>query len=324
MYPVEKIIKNMTKNRLSSNTKKMTDITVSGRSGAGRYERIEAKFGISDGKEARILGVTVSGTPKSEVLKKIVQVCEKKAFTKPLFVVTAYSEFFLEAKEDKKFAAALSAADLVLPDGVSVPAAVDYLSGTSGNRAADFLGGLKIGIKVLRGEYRNKTIVGVKLTQELLEMAAKNHWRVFMLGGYGRTSEKLTYKLRQEHPGLAVEWDEGPQDLQSLTDDKYQITKALQDKIEKFSPDLLLVALGRYKQEKWIAANLNRFEAKMVMGVGSSFDEMLGEGPWAEKPPEYVERMGIKWAWRIIRDPKHIKRAWRAFPVFAWRVFRSG
>lgn len=285
-------------------------------------EKTEAKLGIKDGKTCKIMGVSVSSTHKPEVLKTIVQVCNKNTYNRPFFVVTAYSEFFLEAQSDPEFAAALARADLVLPDGVSVPAAADFLAQSSGQTIKDFILGMFVGVRVLKGKYAEKTISGVKLTQELISIGAKKNWRIFLLGGYGRTAEILAANLKNEYPGLKVEWDKG-QNLKVMTTDKYVISDTLMDRISRFQPDLLLVTFGRYDQEKWIAANLDKLKAKVVMGVGSSFDQMIGIGQWTTQPPQYVERMGLKWLWRAGRDPKHLRRAWRAFPVFAWKVFKS-
>ncbi len=286
-------------------------------------EKFEAKSGIKDGKNRKIMGVSVSSTPRDQVLKDIVQVCNKNTYGRPFFVVTAYSEFFLEAQDDPEFAAALGEADLVLPDGVSVPAAADYLERASGRTIQDFLLGLTVGMQILKGKYADKTISGVKLTRDLIKIGAKNNWKIFLLGGYGRTAETLAANLKNGYPGLRVEWDKGPQNLKAMTSDKYAISKTLRDRIGRFAPDLLLVTFGRYDQEKWIAANLGNLKAKVVMGVGSSFDQMTGIGQWTSQPPQYIERMGLKWLWRAGRDPKHLHRAWRAFPVFAWKVFRE-
>jgi N-acetylglucosaminyldiphosphoundecaprenol N-acetyl-beta-D-mannosaminyltransferase len=282
-------------------------------------QNTEAERGKKDRINRIILGVEVSSTSKTEVLRKIEEKCNENVYNKPLFIVTAYSEFFIEAETDKEFAAALNKADLVLPDGVSVPAALDYLRLAEGKQLmGKLITGLQVGGRVLRGKYAGKVVTGVGLTRELLETGNKNKWRVFLLGGFGNVAERLTDKLKQNYPGLCLGWDRAGENNEEIR----QRSREIVIKTEKFKPDLLLVAMGRYKQEKWIAEHLSGLGAKVVMGVGSSFDELLGEGKWAAKPPGWVEQSGLKWLWRVGRDPKHLKRAWRAFPLFTWKVFR--
>jgi N-acetylglucosaminyldiphosphoundecaprenol N-acetyl-beta-D-mannosaminyltransferase len=129
--------------------------------------------------------------------------------------------------------------------------------------------------------------------------------------------EKLAGMMRRDFSKIRIASDPGPINARSDAD------KELVAKINSFRPDILLVAFGRFRQEKWIAANLKLLNTKVVMGVGSSFDELTGIGPWAAATPRWVDRMGLKWLWRVVRNPGHLQRAWNAFPVFAWKVFRS-
>ena len=95
------------------------------------------------------------------------------------------------------------------------------------------------------------------------------------------------------------------------------------EKINRCKPDILFVALGRVKQELWIADNLSKLKCKVIVGVGSAFDEVAGEGMWARPVPSWAEKMGLKWLWRARGDPKHWIRAFRAAVVFPWRVYRT-
>jgi N-acetylglucosaminyldiphosphoundecaprenol N-acetyl-beta-D-mannosaminyltransferase len=275
----------------------------------------EAKTMKSDDKTGTILGVQVSGTSKTGLLREITDKINKNAHTKPFFIVTAYSEFFLEAAKDPDLAKALTVADKVIPDGVSVPAAADYLKLRSGNMISDVRAGLGIGLDILQGKYHNRTIVGVELTKKILETARTNHWKVFILGGQGQSAKKVisiyggNIGSYQEKPVFEREMKIGNRNVLRM--------------IDEFKPDIMFVAFGRFKAEKWVAENVNRIEAKVILGVGSSLDELAGDGPWATAVPVWEEKMGLKWLWRATKDPKHLRRAWNAFPVFAWKVFRS-
>jgi len=242
---------------------------------------------------------------------------EKKDYTKPLFIVTAYSEFFLQARKDVEFRRAIQSADLVVADGVSVLAAGDYLNSASRGLVGDFVDGLRIGVKVLRGGYPDR-VVGVRLARQACELAAARGGRVMFVGGWQGAAQETAMRMAAYHPTLKTQWHEGPASLEKATkEERAQLIKA----IEAFKPDLLLVSFGRFKQEKWIRAHIGQLRAQVVIGVGSAFDELSGQGKWAKAVPEWVERMGLKWLWRVTVEPAHWKRAWNAFPVFPWKVF---
>ena len=64
-----------------------------------------------------VLGVGVSSTELVEVLAKIDQKCRfSLENSHPLFIVTAYSETFLEAGKDPEFKNVVGGADLVVAD----------------------------------------------------------------------------------------------------------------------------------------------------------------------------------------------------------------
>jgi N-acetylglucosaminyldiphosphoundecaprenol N-acetyl-beta-D-mannosaminyltransferase len=256
--------------------------------------------------KATIFGIYVTITDTDGVLRKIDQVCENKAPTKPFFVVTAYSESILEAGTNLEFAEAVAKADLVLADGVSVVAAVDYLKRRSKNEGRNLLLGGEIVGKILRGEYANR-VTGVTLAKNILESAKTKDRKVYLLGGWNGVAGRLRSKFLDLGSKVKIEWGEEPEI----------------EKINKFAPDVLLVALGRFKQEIWIAQNIGKLRAKVIIGVGSAFDELAGEGMWATPVPEWVNRRGLKWLWRATKDRNHWQRAWRAAVVFPWKVWRS-
>ena len=78
-------------------------------------------------------------------------------------------------------------------------------------------------------------------------------------------------------------------------------TEALKSK----KVDILFVAFGSPKQEIWIADNLNKIPAKVVVGVGGSFDFISGKVPRA---PKFVRNLGLEWLFRLIIQPWRIKR----------------
>jgi len=83
------------------------------------------------------------------------------------------------------------------------------------------------------------------------------------------------------------------------------ITDPNLSKINKIKPDLLFVALGHGKQEKWIDKNLPKLKVKVAMGVGGSLDYIAK--PWL-RAPQVLQTLGLEWLWRLILQPWRIKR----------------
>jgi len=71
-------------------------------------------------------------------------------------------------------------------------------------------------------------------------------------------------------------------------------------KIHAVSPDILLVAFGNPKQEKWIWMHRKRLGVPLSMGVGGSFDILVGDN-W--RAPRWVQRCGLEWAMRMLQEP---------------------
>jgi len=125
---------------------------------------------------------------------------------------------------------------------------------------------------------------GRKLVKDLLKL--RKH-RVFYLGGW----ENVARAMAKKYGGVGYEKIE---DL------------GVVNKINKYNPDLLLVAYGGgAKQEKWIASNLDKLKAKVVIGVGGTFNYLTGK---AKLPPVWMERLGLEWAWRLYEEPWRWKR----------------
>jgi N-acetylglucosaminyldiphosphoundecaprenol N-acetyl-beta-D-mannosaminyltransferase len=83
------------------------------------------------------------------------------------------------------------------------------------------------------------------------------------------------------------------------------ITEPDVKEINKIKPDLLFVALGHGKQERWIAKNLPKLNVKLAMGVGGALDQIAR--PWL-RAPKFMQLIGLEWLWRLLMQPWRIKR----------------
>lgn len=270
----------------------------------------------SNFKRAKVLGVNVDMVNREETLKKISDQIENPKNKGVMQVVTAYSEFFVTAGKDLEFRKVLNNAELVVPDGVGPLAAIDYSQSINSNDSflIKILKGGVTGLKVLTGKV-GKTVSGLWLCSKLIELASDHGWKVFLLGGFGDVSYRLEKKFFNNYPDLKIKSDPGEQDL----DLKSGFTEIL-SKINAFKPDLLFVAYGPVKQEKWVAKNKKNLQAKVAIGVGGTFDELTEK---VAPVPKLLEKMGLKWLWRVKEEPKRFRRILNAFPIFPFMVFRE-
>jgi N-acetylglucosaminyldiphosphoundecaprenol N-acetyl-beta-D-mannosaminyltransferase len=84
--------------------------------------------------------------------------------------------------------------------------------------------------------------------------------------------------------------------------------------------EILFVAYGAPAQERWLARNRAALGVAVGMGVGGALDVLAGRVPRA---PQWLRRLGLEWAWRLVREPWRWRRM-LALPRFAALVLAAG
>lgn len=134
---------------------------------------------------------------------------------------------------------------------------------------------------------------------------------LYLHGATIKVIEMLVSNLARDYPKLKVV---GFSDGYSYS---YKNNKLI-EKINKSKPDLLLIAMGGYRQEKWIADNLDQLEVGAAMGVGGLFDFYSGA---VSRAPQWVRELSLEWVWRLIQQPKDkAKRYLIGNPLFLVRA----
>ena len=201
-------------------------------------------------------------------------------------IVTVNPEFILEAQRDEKFKEILNHADLSVADGFGLQCAAWFL-------------GQKIG----------ERITGVDLTWEICKIAAENNYSVFFLGAAEGVAEIAANRIKLLNPGLKIAG------TYSGTPDKEGIVSRINDA----NPDILLVAYGAPKQDKFIYDNKTSLHVKLAMGVGGTFDYIANVVPLA---PNWMRSLGLEWLYRLYTQPKRWKRIFNAVIVFSLVVLK--
>lgn len=125
---------------------------------------------------------------------------------------------------------------------------------------------------------------------------ARQPLRVFLFGGRNGAAEAAAKSLNAEAGGVEiVGWrNPGFGDVASMSDDE---TIAA---INAVQPDFVLVALGAAKGQAWIDANQSRLNAPVLAHLGAVID-FAGGG--IQRAPNFFQKAGLEWAWRIKEEP---------------------
>lgn len=234
-----------------------------------------------------ILGVAVTDASQADAIALLDEALRRKRYTKVAFL-NAHSAN--TAVEDTEFSALLKTFT-VLPDGIGVDIAAKMLYGrpfTDNLNGTDFVPALLAAVKRpltvgIVGAVREH---GERATADLVAKMPQHEF-VYLNDGF------LT---PEEEPGVIR-------------------------RIEKLRPDILLVAMGVPRQEKWIEANLDESACTMPIAVGALLDFLSGAVPRA---PLAIRRMRMEWVYRLCLEPM---RMWRRYmlgnPVFLMRVVRQ-
>lgn len=174
-----------------------------------------------------------------------------------------------------------------------------------------------IGLKIagrMTGRPVRQNVNGTDLFPRLATVMAEKKRSVFFLGARPEVNETLIEVMREKYPGLVVA---GGQHGYFKPEEEDTII----ERINQLQPDLLLVAFGAPRQEKWIAANLPKLKVRVAMGVGGLFDFYSGR---INRAPIWMREIGMEWFYRFLQEPQRMwKRYFVGNLVFVYRVIRS-
>ena len=139
-------------------------------------------------------------------------------------------------------------------------------------------------------------VTGVDLVPRLAELSARKGYKIFLLGAKPGVAERAAKVLEAKHPGVRIVGAFAPAETNLVRMDHVEIL----NHIHAAKPDILLVALGNPKQEKWIWMHRKRLGVSLAVGVGGSFDMLVGD---TKRAPRWVQRCGMEWFMRLAQEP---------------------
>jgi N-acetylglucosaminyldiphosphoundecaprenol N-acetyl-beta-D-mannosaminyltransferase len=148
-------------------------------------------------------------------------------------------------------------------------------------------------------------VAGSDFVFTLCRQAADLSHRVFLLGGAPGVGEEAAAILRARFPGLQVVGVEAPP-FREPTPEEHA---ALVARIRDARPDLLLVAFGQPKGERWLHAHHRELGVPAGVQVGASLDFVAGR---VRRAPRWLQRGRLEWAYRLALEPRRLAgRYWQ-------------
>lgn len=142
-------------------------------------------------------------------------------------------------------------------------------------------------------------------------------WRHFLVGATSTTLDLLTTRLAVRFPRAQIVGTLSPPRLTAGAPDD----GGLVERIAAAHADVVWVGLSTPKQERWMAANVDRVGAPVMVGVGAAFDFHAGV---KRQAPTWMRRFGLEWAYRVASEPRRLgTRYLRNNPRFLWLLLRE-
>lgn len=206
----------------------------------------------------------------------------------PHMVVTSDASAIVRSQEDEQLHQIINEADLVTPDGIGVIWSARFLDLPLYERVS-----------------------GVDLALALADLSAQKGYSMYLLGAAPGVVDEAAANLQGRFPGLRVA---GTRHGYFRAEEEAEMVR----QIREACPDILLVAFGIPKQEKWIKRYLQELQVPVCIGVGGSFDVYAGR---VARAPLWMQRLGLEWLYRTARDPRRIGRA-LLLPRLVWLTLK--
>lgn len=240
-----------------------------------------------------ICDVEIDRISFNEVVEKIIQVATTSKLA--TYVVTPNAHHVTMLQKDARFREIYQHAFLVVPDGVPLLWAAQFLK------------------TPLQGR-----VNGTDLFEELSATAAKAGLKIFLLGGRPGAADSAAKMLQARHPKLNIVGTYCPP--YGFESDLAEV-KRINETIQAAAPHLLFVGLGAPKQEYWMYDHCEELGVPVSLGIGVSFELVSG---MVQRAPKLMQKMGLEWFFRLVVEPK---RLWQRYlvgnSVFVWLVIKQ-
>jgi len=232
---------------------------------------------------AVILGIPFHNVTFAETVE---WVRERVRSRRPAYIATANMDFVTQAWRDPELQRILLEADLVVADGIPI-----------------------VWLSRLLGHPLKQRVTGSDLVPMFAELAAREGFSLYGLGGAEGVAEKALNTLAARYPGMRIAGFYSPPKADIIDMDNPGILARLAEA----DPDILLVAFGGPKQEKWCNMHIRQWKVPVAIGIGGSLDFLAGV---QKRAPRWIQKLALEWLWRMLSDPPRLFRRYVANIAF--------
>jgi N-acetylglucosaminyldiphosphoundecaprenol N-acetyl-beta-D-mannosaminyltransferase len=218
----------------------------------------------------RLFGIEVDALTLDETVARCL---EAVAANRLLEVGVINAAKVVKMRRDPELHAAVSGCDVVVADGQSVVWAS----------------------RVLRARLPER-VAGIDLFQRLLAEAERKGLSVYFLGAKADVLAEMERRIAVWYPKLRVA---GSRNGYFADEQAGEIA----DAIAASRTDLLFLGMTSPKKEKFVADFGKHTGAKVVHGVGGSFDVLAGV---VRRAPKAWQKVGMEWAYRALQEPRRL------------------
>ncbi|MBQ7814524.1 MAG: WecB/TagA/CpsF family glycosyltransferase [Thermoguttaceae bacterium] len=241
-------------------------------------------------ERTRVLGVPVDALTMATALERAVELAKDR--TTASYAVAINPEKTFAIRRSAELAQFVENAALALPDGVGVVWASRLLNGRKIER-----------------------VPGADLAEAVCARSGAEGLNLFFYGAKEEASVGAVAELRRRYPDIRVV---GRRNGYVKAEEMDALTQEIADS----NADVLLVALGSPRQERWIAEHAARTKVGLCLGVGGTLDTFAGT---VKRAPLAWQKMNLEWFYRLLKQPSRIWRcrllAYFVAEVFARRLF---
>ena len=150
-------------------------------------------------------------------------------------------------------------------------------------------------------------VAGSDLVPAIAERAAREHRKLYFLGGREEYTRRAAELLCARYPGLEIAIDTP---FVRLDDPDAAVQdREICRKINASGASILLVGFGNPKQELWVERNRKDLNCAIAVGVGGTFNFLAGA---VKRAPGWMRHGGLEWIYRFLQEPR---RLWRRYCI---------
>lgn len=275
--------------------------------------------------KANILGVKVDQINMPEALKMVEKWLGERHLHR--YITTPNVEIIMAAQKDQLLKKILNESDLAISDSSRLGWAHGQLNDSSLVKKM-FLWPLFL-LPKLSPYKKFPVLTGTDLMEKLISESEEKGFVIGLLGGKNRVAERLSECLKLKYPNLKIGFvlskisvDNSGNIMQEIDNHTLTGSEGINEPnlksdvigsgrdfgvkdLKNKKIDILFVAFGHGKQEKWIYNNKDLLNCTVMMGVGGAFDYLSGD---IARAPYLFRVFGLEWLFRLIIEPWRITR----------------